>query len=118
MGRGILKAQPRDFDRIGGRARRETGNGHNNALKNRRYNLEHNFGHRKNHACEIYAVLNHPGFLPHGLMPLMEKDYQKTWASFGRRETFSGPLHFLFRRFPHESREAFLIFVPGDEPCG
>jgi hypothetical protein len=49
-------------------------------LKNREYNLEHNFGHGKNHACEIYAVLNLLGFLPHGLMLLLEEDYQKTWG--------------------------------------
>jgi hypothetical protein len=101
-----------------GRARWKTGNEHNNALKNRRYNLEHNFGHGKNHVCEIYVVLNLPGFLLHGLMPLLEEDYQKTWGSFGRRETFSGALRFSFRRFPHESREAFLISAPGDEPSG
>jgi hypothetical protein len=51
-------------------------------------------------------------------MLLLEEDYQKTWGSFGRRETFFGALRFSFRRFPHESREAFLIFVPGDEPGG
>jgi hypothetical protein len=87
-------------------------------LKNRGYNLEHNFGHGKNHACETYAVLNLLGFLPHGLMLLLEEEYQKIWGSFGRRETFSGALRFSFRRFPHESWEAFLIFVPGDEPGG
>jgi hypothetical protein len=53
-------------------------NEHNNVQKNRGYNLEHNFGHGKNHACEIYEVLNLPGFLMHGLMLLLEEEYQKT----------------------------------------
>jgi predicted secreted protein len=101
-----------------GRGRWKIENEHNNVLKNRGYNLEHNFGHGKNHACEIYAVLNLLGFLMHGLMLLVEEEYQKTRASFGKRETFFEALRFSFRRFPHESREAFLIFVPGDEPGG
>jgi hypothetical protein len=62
--------------------------------------------------------LNLPGFLTRGLMLLMEGEYQKSWASFGRREMFFETLRFSFRRFPHESREEFLIFVLGDEPGG
>jgi hypothetical protein len=37
-----------------GRTRWKTGNGHNNVLKNRGYNLQHNFGHEKKHASEIF----------------------------------------------------------------
>ncbi|MDR2054094.1 MAG: hypothetical protein LBP80_11835 [Treponema sp.] len=44
-----------------GKARRKIENEHNNVLKNCGYNLEHNFGHGKRHACEIYAILNLPG---------------------------------------------------------
>jgi hypothetical protein len=101
-----------------GRGRWKIENEHNNVLKNGGYNLEHNFGHGKEHACEIYVVLNLLGFLMHGLMLLMEEEYQKTWASFGRRETFFEGLRFSFRRFLHESWEEFLIFVLGDEPDG
>jgi hypothetical protein len=90
----------------------------NNQITGLLDNLEHNFGHGKNHACEIYAVLNLPGFLMHGPMLLLEEEYQKTRASFGRRETFFEALRFSFRRFPHESWEEFLIFVLGDEPDG
>jgi hypothetical protein len=52
------------------------------------------------------------------LMLLMEEEYQKTWGSFGRRETFFEGLRFSFRRFLHESWEAFLMFVLGDELWG
>jgi amino acid permease len=41
-----------------GRARWKTGNGHNNVLKNRGYNLEHNFGHGENPADESFCLLN------------------------------------------------------------
>ncbi|MDR0758867.1 MAG: hypothetical protein LBF74_01990, partial [Treponema sp.] len=75
-------------------------------------------GHGKNHAGEIYAVLNLLGFLLHALMLLLEEEYQKTWGSFGRRETFFEGLRFSFRRFLHESWEAFLMFVLGDDPGG
>ncbi|MDR2343857.1 MAG: hypothetical protein LBD86_04925 [Spirochaetaceae bacterium] len=54
----------------------------------------------------------------HGLMPLLEEEYQKTWESFGRRETFFEALRFSFWRFLHESWEEFLIFVLGDKPDG
>jgi hypothetical protein len=67
-----------------GKARRKIENEHNNVQKNHGYNLEHNFGHGKNHACEIYEVLNLLGFLMHGLMLFLEEEYQKTWGSFGR----------------------------------
>jgi hypothetical protein len=54
----------------------------------------------------------------HGLMLLLEEEYQKTWVSFGRRETFFEVLRFSFRRFLHERWEELLIFVLGDEPDG
>jgi hypothetical protein len=67
-----------------GRGRWKIENEHNNVLKNRGYNLEHNFGHGKNHAGEIYAVLNLLGFLLHGLMLLLEGEIHlaqpKDWS--------------------------------------
>jgi hypothetical protein len=70
----------------------------------------------RKHTCEIYAVLNLAGFLTRGLMLFPEGGYRKTRASLGRRETFLEALRFSFRRFPHENREEFLIFVSGYEP--
>jgi hypothetical protein len=45
-----------------GRARRKIENGHNNVLKNRGYNLQHNFGHGGNHGSDIFFMLNLIGF--------------------------------------------------------
>jgi hypothetical protein len=54
-----------------GRARWKIENEHNNELKNHGYNLEHNFGHRKNHACEITGRVNVK--LLHGIRFLWKK---------------------------------------------
>ncbi|MDR1570257.1 MAG: ISNCY family transposase, partial [Oscillospiraceae bacterium] len=47
------------------RARWKIENENNNVLKNRGYNLEHNFGHGKDHAAEIFCLMNLLGFLLH-----------------------------------------------------
>ncbi|MDR2742819.1 MAG: hypothetical protein LBB98_11800 [Treponema sp.] len=47
---------------------------------------------------------------------LVEEEYQKIWASFGKREIFFEALRFSFRRFLYENWEDFLVFVLGDEP--
>jgi hypothetical protein len=41
-----------------GRTRWKIENEHNNVLKNWGYNLQHNFGHGKEHASEIFFILN------------------------------------------------------------
>ncbi|MDR2740146.1 MAG: hypothetical protein LBB68_10010 [Treponema sp.] len=75
-------------------------------------------GHGKDHASEIYAILNLPEFLMHGLMPLVEEDLSENLGLIGEAgDVFEVP-RFSFRRFPHESWEGFLIFVLGDEPEG
>ena len=49
-----------------GRARWKIENEHNNVLKNHGYNLRHNFDHGKDHASEMYCLLNLLSFLWHG----------------------------------------------------
>jgi hypothetical protein len=41
-----------------GRARWKIENERRNVLKNRGYNLEHNFGHGDSHAADIFFLLN------------------------------------------------------------
>ena len=50
-----------------GRARWKIENEHNNVLKNHGYNPEHNFGHGKTHAGEMYCLLNFPALQMHSL---------------------------------------------------
>jgi hypothetical protein len=71
-----------------GRARWKIENEHNNVLKNHGYNLKHNFGHGKNHASEIFCLLNLMSFLFHSIQDLADEDYRQARASFGRRDAF------------------------------
>jgi hypothetical protein len=63
-----------------GRARWKIENEHNNVLKNHGYNLEHNFGHGKSHAGEMYCLLNLLAFQMHSLLDINDEDYQKARA--------------------------------------
>jgi hypothetical protein len=68
------------------RTRWKIENGHNNALKNRGYNLEHNFGHRKHHAGDLFFLLNPLAFQFHTILELSAEDCRKARSSVGRRE--------------------------------
>ena len=71
-----------------GRARWKIENEHTNALKNRGYNLEHNFGHGKEHASEIFLLLNLLAFQVHTILELCDEEYQKARGSVGRRDSY------------------------------
>ena len=70
------------------RARWKIENEYHNVLKHRGYNLEHNFGHGENHASEIFCLLNVFSYLMHGIQDIVDEDYKKARASFGRRDAF------------------------------
>jgi hypothetical protein len=98
-----------------GRARWKIENEHNNVLKNHGYNLEHNFGHGQNHASDMYCLLAMLAFQMHGIMHLLDEEYQKARRSFGRRDEFFAALRFSFQRFLHQSWEDFMRFVAGPD---
>ena len=101
-----------------GRARRKIENGHNNVLKNRGYNLEHNFGHGKACASENFCVLNLRAFLFHSVLYLRDGVYRQLRERSGRRDTFYNALRYTFSGFLHENWSAFIAFIWGDEPDG
>jgi hypothetical protein len=101
-----------------GRARWKIENEHNNVLKHRGYNLEHNFGHGNKHAAEVFCLLNFLSFLIHGLQDLADEDYQKARASFGRRDEFFGALRYEMRQYPHNDWHELLAFMADDTPDG
>jgi hypothetical protein len=68
------------------RVRWKIENEHHNVLKNRGYNLEHNFGHGKEHASEIFLLLNLLAFQFHTILEMCDEEYQKARASVGRRD--------------------------------
>jgi hypothetical protein len=97
------------------RARWKIENEHNNVLKNRGYNLEHNFGHGKDHAAEIFFLLNLLAFQFHTILELCDVEYRKARATFGRRDMFFYHMQAALRYALHESWRDFLIFVRGED---
>jgi hypothetical protein len=93
------------------RARWKIENENNNVLKNCGYHLEHNFGHGKNHACEIYCILNLLAFLVHGLMILCDENFKSARSYFGRKAEFYNALRTFFWSFEFQSWDDFLLFV-------
>jgi hypothetical protein len=97
-----------------GRARWKIENEHNNVLKNHGYNLEHNFGHGKNHAGEVFFILNLLSFMFHTILDLCDAGWQKARASVGRRDTFFAYLQAALRFALHESWQDFMFYIlPG-----
>jgi len=94
-----------------GRARWKIENEHNNVLKNHGYNLEHNFGHGKTHASELYCLLNLLAFQMHSILDLCDEDYRKARAISGRRDEFFNALRTLIRYQLFDSWQQFIVFV-------
>ena len=101
-----------------GRARWKIENEHNNVLKNHGYNLQHNFGHGKNHASEIYCIANLLVFQIHSLLDISDEDYKKAHACAGRRDEFFNELRVLMRRNLFESWQQFIMFFYSDLDTG
>jgi hypothetical protein len=100
------------------RARWKIENEHNNVLKHRGYNLKHNFGHGKNHASEIFCMLNLLAFLFHGIQDLADEDYKIARASFGRRDAFFWALRYEASRYLHTDWHSLLLTIAGEPPDG
>jgi hypothetical protein len=98
-----------------GRARWKIENGHNNVLKNRGYNLEHNFGHGKKRAAELFFLLNLPAFQFYTILEAGDAGYRKARASVGRRDIFFYHMQAALRYALHESWREFLLFVRGED---
>jgi hypothetical protein len=96
------------------RARWKIENEHNNVLKNNGYNLEHNFGHGKNHAGEVFFMLNLLSFMFHTILDLCDAGWQKARDSLCRRDTFFAYLQAAFRFALHQSWQDFMFYIlPG-----
>ncbi|MDR1256494.1 MAG: hypothetical protein LBJ86_01960 [Spirochaetaceae bacterium] len=100
------------------RARWKTGNEHNNVLKNRGYNLEHNFGHGKEHANEIFCPLNLVAFLVHGIRRLIDDDCRKACERASRKIDFFWALRYEANRCFHKNWISLFLTVSGHPPDG
>ena len=98
-----------------GRARWKIENEHNNVLKNRGYNLEHNFGHGVSHAADIFFVLNLLALQFHTVLEYCDIEYQLTYSSFPARVAFFEALRVLIRRRYFASWPEFMSYVRGKD---
>ncbi|MDR2629580.1 MAG: hypothetical protein LBC60_01505, partial [Spirochaetaceae bacterium] len=89
---------------------------YNNVLKNRGYNLKHNFGHGKEHAGEVFCLLNVLSYLIHGIQDMADEEYRKTRGNFGRRDAFFWVLRYEMSRYLHGDWTDFLLAIAGDAP--
>jgi len=100
------------------RARWKIENEHNNVLKHHGYHLEHNFGHGQEYACEIFALLNLLAFQMHGILLLLDEEYQKARGSIRRLDEFFAGLRLIFSRFLFQTWEEFIGFIVQDDDPG
>jgi hypothetical protein len=99
-----------------GRTRWKIENEHDNVLKNRGYNLRHNFGHGKNHASEIFFILNLIGFQLHTILELGDRDFREARRKYaGRRDMFFYEMHAALRYVLHETWRDLMVFITVEE---
>jgi hypothetical protein len=78
-----------------GRARWKIENENFNTLKNNGYNLEHNFGHGKEHLATFLATMNLLAFAMHTVADLVDTAWKKARQAVGTRKRFFEDLRAL-----------------------
>lgn len=94
-----------------GRTRWKVENEANNVLKTKGYNLEHNFGHGKNHLAELLLCLNLLAFLFHTTLDLINTTYQQVRTLLVTRRTFFNDIRALTRYLWFESWQQLFEFM-------
>jgi hypothetical protein len=84
-------------------------------LKNRGYNLEHNFGHGSAHAADIFFLLNLLALQFHTILEYCDEEYRITYSTFPVRVAFFEALRVLIRRRYFASWTEFLQYVRGKD---
>jgi TfoX/Sxy family transcriptional regulator of competence genes len=96
---------------LAGRTRWKVENENNNTLKTKGYNLEHNFGHGKQHLSSFLATLNILSLLFHTLLELLDQKYKLLRAHLPTRKTFFDDLRALTRYMYFHSWDHLLTFM-------
>ena len=96
---------------LAGRTRWKVENENNNTLKTKGYNLEHNFGHGKQHLASLLATLNILSLLFHTLLELLDQKYQMLRTHLPTRKTFFDDVRALTRYLYFESWDHLLTFM-------
>lgn len=96
---------------LAGRTRWKVENENNNTLKTKGYNLEHNFGHGKQHLSSFLATLNILSLLFHTLLDLLDEKYKLLRSHLPTRQTFFNDLRALTRYLYFQSWDHLLTFM-------
>ncbi len=96
---------------LAGRTRWKVENENNNTLKTKGYNLEHNFGHGKQHLASFLATLNILSLLFHTLLELLDQKYKLLRSHLPTRKTFFDDLRALTRYLYFNSWDHLLTFM-------
>ena len=96
---------------LAGRTRWKVENENNNTLKTKGYNLEHNFGHGKQHLSSFLATLNILSLLFHTLLELLDLKYKLLRSHLPTRKTFFDDLRALTRYMYFDSWDHLLTFM-------
>jgi hypothetical protein len=94
-----------------GRSRWKIENEHNNTLKTKGYNLEHNFGHGKEHLSNLLLTFNLLAFLFHTVLEFFDKRYALLRKTLRRRQTFFEDIRSLTRYWCFENWDHLLLFM-------
>ena len=94
-----------------GRTRWKVENENINVLKTKGYNLDHNFGHGKNHLSNVFFSLNILAFLVHTSQHLLNTAYRILREALAVRRTFFNDLKALTRYMVFESWESLFEFM-------
>ena len=94
-----------------GRSRWKIENEHNNTLKTKGYNLEHNFGHGRKHLANLLLTLNLLAFLFHTVLELFDNRYALLRKSLRRRQTFFEDLRSITRYWCFDGWDELMRFM-------
>ncbi len=92
-----------------GRARWKIENGTFNVLKTKGYNLEHNFGHGKQHLATVLAILNLLAFACHTVCEIGERAWRAATRALVTRQGFFQSLRTM---------ATYLVFPSWDDLLG
>ncbi|MGH9438083.1 MAG: ISNCY family transposase [Terriglobia bacterium] len=94
-----------------GRARWKIENEHNNTLKTKGYNLEHNFGHGNENLSNLLLSFNLLAFLFHTVLDLFDPRYRLVRETLPRRDRFFHDLKALTQYLLFDSWDALMLFM-------
>jgi hypothetical protein len=94
-----------------GRCRWKIENENNNVLKNRGYNLEHNFGHGKKNLSALFLTFNLLAFLFHTILELFDEKYSHLRGRMASRKTFFDDLRTLTKFLCFLNWESLMAFM-------